>query len=308
MPLYHCICLMWANSTYYGTNSRMMTLFKMVNNLMIECSSKSLDPQSLFQGEPDESLKKLNESIEILELHKAAFKEYRDKLPEYIPKDDGEEKSPILWTFRVQDVFERFDYYMRRLYIIRNIFVTANEIWKLEKIELGGIKGRTLSKQLGQIHDEFQTLYMMWNGIQFDPLDPDPKLKLFEEQRLKFAEKSDMMERKIATILSQALDECFTIDSLVKLIQVAGASLLSRELIYPEVVEKLVKLIDFYNDDLDLVKELFDEGMETYKKFGVSGMKVDRRFPPVAGSIYWVRKLRNRINKPTEDIPNLELP
>lgn len=48
--LYHLICLMWAHSKYYGTNKRMIVLFKMINNMYIEASSKFLDPGSLFQG------------------------------------------------------------------------------------------------------------------------------------------------------------------------------------------------------------------------------------------------------------------
>jgi dynein heavy chain len=279
----------------------------MVNNMMIEGSAKSLDPQSLFQGDPDEGLKKLNMSIEILELHNGAFKEYRDSLPEFLQFAE-EGKNPIMWTFTAKDIFERFDHYMNRLYTIRDIFYTANEFWKLEKVDFEGIKGRVLSKQLIEIHDQFQTVYMMWNGIQFDPLDSDPKIKLFEEQRLKFMEQSDMMERKIATILSQAFDECYTIESLVKLIQVAGSSLLSRRLIYPEIVEKLVKIIDLYNEALELVKQNFDEGLDIYQKNGVIEMKVDKGFPPVAGTNYWIRKLRSRINRPTDDIPNLDLP
>lgn len=48
--LYHLVCLLWAHSIYYGTNKRMIVLFRMINNMYIESSSKFLDPGSLFQG------------------------------------------------------------------------------------------------------------------------------------------------------------------------------------------------------------------------------------------------------------------
>lgn len=66
----HCVCLLWAHSFYYGTNARMMILFKMVSNMMITEACKCLDPGSLFQGEPDECLIKVSNVIDILLYYK----------------------------------------------------------------------------------------------------------------------------------------------------------------------------------------------------------------------------------------------
>jgi dynein heavy chain, axonemal len=86
-PLYHVICMMWAHSKYYGLNNRMITLFRMINNLMIESATKYLDPGSLFQSEPDESLANIAKVVRILEEHKKCFKEYREKLPDSTPSE-----------------------------------------------------------------------------------------------------------------------------------------------------------------------------------------------------------------------------
>lgn len=303
LPLYHCICLMWAHSAYYGTNPRMMVFFRMINNLMIEQSAKSLDPATLFHGEPDESLTKLKKIIAILELYRTSFKTYRDKLPQFVPPG----KNPILWSFKVQDVFDRFDLYMKRLYLIREIFDTAAEFWKLQKIEIGGIKGRQLTSSLMDINDKFQALYQTWSNIKFDPLDPDPTVKHFENERKKYRDQADTMERKIATILSQAFEECFTIESTVKLIVIAG-SLVHRRIVLPEIAEKVNRMLDFYTVDLRLAKDSFEEQMELFKKHGVTGLIVDQGFPPVAGALFYIRKWRARLGKPIDELPNISLP
>lgn len=152
-PMYHCICLMWSLSKYYGLNSRMITLFRMINNLMIEAATKSLEPSSLFQAEPDESIQKLNKIIGILGIHRDTWQEYRDKLSDF--KKEDSHLSPILWTFQPKEIFERFDLFTERLCLIKEIFETANEFLKLEKIEIGGIKGRFLSRRVQEISEEF---------------------------------------------------------------------------------------------------------------------------------------------------------
>lgn len=300
--LYHVICMMWARSKYYGVNSRMTVLFRMVNNMMIESATKHLDPGSLFQGEPDESLVILGKVIRVLEFHRACFKTYRDKLSTFIRPNT----NPVMWTFRLNDIFERFDQFMERLYTIRNIFDTAHEFYKVEKIELGGLKGRNLSRGIQEIFSDFKNFYIKWSHIQFDPLDPSPKANQFERERKDFEQNAEVLERKLAAILVQAFDECYTIESLIKLIVVCG-SLLQRPIIFKEIKEKLDKLVDYYNKDLDTMKNYFDKGSEDIKAGGVDALQVDRGFPPVAGALTWIKKIKTRITKPIDDLPSIEI-
>lgn len=292
---------MWKHSKYYGVNSRMVVLFRMINNMMIESASKYLDPGSIFQGEPDESLVNLGKVIHVLEEHKACFKEYRDNLPSFATPG----KDPILWTFKPKDIFERFDKYMDRLYVIRDTFETAKEIFKVEKIELGGLKGRNLSRSIQEIFSEFKNIYLRWSQIQFDPLDPTPKRNYFDKEHKAFREESEVLERKLAAILVQAFDECYTIESLIKLIEICG-SLLQRPIIYEEIKDKLDNMIGLYSDDLDLVKNVFNNGVEIMNSGGVDALTVDRGFPPVTGALTWIKKMKIRITKPTEDLPNID--
>lgn len=280
----------------------MTVLFRMINNLMIESATKFLDPGSLFLGEPDESLVTLNKVIYIVEGHRDCFKIYRDKLPTFVLPDRSE---PIMWTFRPSDIFERYDKFMERLYVIRNIFDTANEFFKVEKIELGGLKGRNLSRSIQEIFNEFKNIYFKWSQIQFDPLDPTPLVNHFEEERKEFQDHAEVLERRLSAILVQAFDECYTMESLIKLVIVCG-SILKRPIIYHEIKDKLDNIVSFFSADLDLVKSIFDEGFETIQAKGVEALKVDKGFPPTAGALTWITKLKLRITKPTEELPNLD--
>ena len=52
---------------------------------------------------------------------------------------------------------------------------TVLEFTKLEKVELGGIKGKVLSQQVLNIFEAFQTEYKVFTEATYDCLDPsDP--------------------------------------------------------------------------------------------------------------------------------------
>lgn len=67
-PLMHCMGLLWANSRYYCVSERIVNLFKEVANMIITSCTDSLDPGSIFQGDPEEMHKKVTYCLESLQL------------------------------------------------------------------------------------------------------------------------------------------------------------------------------------------------------------------------------------------------
>ncbi len=43
-----------------------------------------------------------------------------------------------------------------RNHIVKEFFRTAQQFLKLEKVEIGGIRGRALSSRIGSVHEEFK--------------------------------------------------------------------------------------------------------------------------------------------------------
>ena len=53
-------------------------------------------------------------------------------------------------------MFKRFDSFVDRLNIIKEFFKTAQQFLKLEKVEIGGIRGKALSSRINSVHEEFK--------------------------------------------------------------------------------------------------------------------------------------------------------
>lgn len=303
-PLLHCICLLWAHSPYYAKNSRMVILFKVVNNMIINCATRALDPEALFQGEPYEVLAKLDQAVEMLNLWRDQYFVYKERLREYqLPNT-----TAIFWSFRPKDIFERYDLFLKRLAEVREILVTADDFMKLERVEIGGLKGRMISRQIKNIFDEFRDkIYKEWKEIKFDPLDPDAKKQHFKKQKKLFQENSDILEMRLAIQFRYAFEDCANLDQLIKLVHIGG-SLLSRPLVVQQIGEKLLSLMHLFNDDLDLIKNCYDKGVQGYELKGFNGVPIDGGFPNIAGTLMWLHKLRSRLQKPSGDMELLEFP
>lgn len=56
---------------------------------------------------------------------------------------------------------------------------TALEFMKLEKIEIGGIKGKVLSQQVVNIFEEFQVQYKVFTDATYNCLDPNDPVSFY---------------------------------------------------------------------------------------------------------------------------------
>lgn len=63
-PMLHVLCLMWRDSKHYPS-ANWPLLFKMIANMLIEESTKNLDPDSLFQNDIEDTMMKIDETVVI---------------------------------------------------------------------------------------------------------------------------------------------------------------------------------------------------------------------------------------------------
>ena len=91
-------------------------------------------------------------TLKIFNSFRNAFREFKGKLHTYFTG----EKKPKLWEFQEQLIFKRFDSFVDRLNIVKEFFRTAQQFLKLEKVEIGGIRGRALSSRICSVHEEFK--------------------------------------------------------------------------------------------------------------------------------------------------------
>ena len=100
----------------------------------------------------EEALDKVLVTLKIFNSFRSAFREFKAKLHKYFTGD----KKPKLWEFQEQLIFKRFDSFVERLNIVKEFFRTAQQFLKLEKVEIGGIRGRALSSRICSVHEEFK--------------------------------------------------------------------------------------------------------------------------------------------------------
>ncbi|CAH0551274.1 unnamed protein product [Brassicogethes aeneus] len=323
-PLLHVLGMIWGNSRYYCSSERMAVMLKMVANMLIEACNRTLDPDSLFQGESDESLEKVFKAIDIFEHFLANFEIVRNNLLSYFPeKEEGDEEpappppsppakgvdptveeeeeeleqeetfEPKGWNFHRRTVFQRLIDYKDRLKLISTVLKTQLEYMKLEKVELGGVGGRYLSQKCETVLEEFQKSYQAFSNIQYEIMNTEENDFVKDVEKF-FADIEDY-DNRLCAIFVAAFKDCYNLDQVFRLLVVLG-TLAERPLIVAQLGQQYIGILELFNNELNNVKKIYD-----------GGIVIDKYYPPVAGSLLWLDKLARRIGKPGEDFKALEL-
>ncbi|CAB3248907.1 unnamed protein product [Arctia plantaginis] len=299
-PMFHCIGMLWGNSRYYCNVEKLIPLLREVCNLVIQQCTNSIDPPSIFQGDVEEQLLKLRNALKLLNHFIDTYEMNRHKVATFFPPG----VMPVGWSFEFDRVFMRFNTYMKRLKMIENILEATMEILKLEKVEFCGLRGKTLSRECVKVLEEYQLKYAQLGTLAYDPADPEDES--FTEDYEKFQAILEDTDRKLASLFTQGLQECNDLDHFFKFFQIIG-DLFHRPIIKAELKPLLPKLLDLMHTNLDHLKEIFDEEMAKMKSSKEKPM-IDNYLPPVAGILWWIHKLRQRIQEPMEEFILFEDP
>ncbi|KAG8321110.1 hypothetical protein J6590_052486 [Homalodisca vitripennis] len=295
-PLMHVVCLVWANSRYYCNSGKIIILLKQICNLIIQQAKRYLDPTSIFQTDVDEAKQRVQLSITVLKTFREIFDEYKDNLVPFF-----KDRPPQLWTFHPNVIFGRFQLFLDRLHTIQWFFDTVLEFMKLERVEIGGLKGRALSSRIITVSREFNDHFTVFATKTYDVLDPEDPSFLIDYES--FQKNIEDLDRRLASILCQAFDDCSNLESVFKLIEIVG-SVLERPLIKEEFTTKYQMIVNMLEFEMSTSEELFNEHMEEFMTTG--RMPVAKNMPPVAGALQWTAQLRQRITLPVHSFKSLD--
>ncbi|KAK7863235.1 hypothetical protein R5R35_001448 [Gryllus longicercus] len=284
MPLVHVVCLVWSNSRYYCTSSKIIILLRQICNLLIQQAKKYLDPSSIFQSDVMEAKERIKDVVTTLTMFRKVFDNRREKIATYF-----EDREPVLWNFHPNMVFERFNAFLARLATIETFFDTVTEFMKLEKVEVGGLQGRALSAQIGGVFADFSELLLRFAAKAGDALAPEDGA--FARDYAAFQRRVEHLDRRLAALFCLAFDDCSNLESVFKLIEIVG-TVLDRPLIEREFTAKYAQVLDRLDQDVAVSEELYEEQMREYARSG--SMPVDLHMPPVAGAMRWARMLARR--------------
>ncbi|XP_014471080.1 PREDICTED: dynein beta chain, ciliary-like [Dinoponera quadriceps] len=294
-PLLHCVCLLWSNSKYYCTSTRIITLLVEISNLLISEAAKYLDQNTLFADDVGDSLTRLEHVINVLTYYVEMFETFRTKLDTYFKPPS----EPILWNFHDELIFGGITDFQKRLGEIKILFETAREYFKLERMELAGLKGRTLCSRIYDIHEKFVRIYNEFAELEYDILAAEDTR--FTDHVTSFLAKMEEFDRELASIFDRAFSECHNTEIMFKLMWIIG-SMGNRPIVMAQLWHNYEKLLQRIHERFDDIKVIFDGAFKDHDE-------IERgHFPPVASALCMLRQLRQRIDYPMQSVKLLDHP
>uniref|UniRef100_A0A8B9JC40 Uncharacterized protein n=1 Tax=Astyanax mexicanus TaxID=7994 RepID=A0A8B9JC40_ASTMX len=264
-PLMHTVCLVWANSKHYNTPARVIVLLQEFCNLFIQQARSHLNPEDILKGDVAESLAHVQTTLDVLMHFKSVFEDKRNSLSQY--QRNGMEVKP--WDFSSFMVFAGLDRFMERLKMIEvsALLLAVVDMMKLEKLEFGGVRGRSLSQQVVWLHEEFQERFKTFAEKSYDCLDVC-NLE-FEADFNDFKHKLEDTDRRLGTIFCQAFDDSCNLEHAFKVLDMFG-SLLERPLIAADSQKKYPVLITMFDKELNNCRTLYKKHIQSEEELGFS--------------------------------------
>lgn len=173
----------------------------------------------------------------------------------------------------------------------------------MEKVEIGGLKGRQLSLKITAIYIEFNQYFTAFASKTYDVLDPDDSK--FEGDFEIFQDRILELDMKLAAILCQSFDDCHNLESVFKLISIVG-SVLDRPKIKQEFTNKYSEILMMLDEEITTCENIYTFQMQYHLVNGF--LFVDRSFPATTSALRWVRQLGARITAPIKNFQSLRHP
>ena len=109
---------------------------------------------------------------------------------------------------------------------------TIVQFLKLERIDIGGMKGRVLTSAVVQIYEEFKTAVERFQSVTYDIMDVGAAK--FDEDFYQFRCAIKDLDRRLSSVLATGFEDLDTIQGRLKLFD-AFEGLLERPIIQDEL-------------------------------------------------------------------------
>lgn len=293
-PILHTVLLIWKNSEYYNTPTRIVILFKEICNALVEQSCRYMSGEQVFtlieNEEANIAVSNLGTIIDICNKFKINYFDYKDQADRECPNNR--------WRLQNNAIFSRLDAFLERCHDICDLTKTIIQFSKLAKIEIGCTKGRSLSESVHRIHRDFEIEVEKIQGVDYDIMDVERKE--FDEIYLVFRHSVKELERRLGAVICIGLDDNPTILGKFQLLDSFDGHLLDRFIIKDELESKHIDLLQAYNRDLKRVQQVFI----SHKNRPPEDTR--KNLPPVAGSLTWCRGLMQRVKIPMVKLLQLD--
>ena len=293
-PLLHILLLIWKNSTYYNTPSRLVVLIREICNSLIEQARRYLSGEQIFNlidnDEASIAVDQIKTTLLVCGSFKTAYFAYKSKASSECPDNP--------WRVQNNALFVRLDAFLERCHDILDLTKTIIQFSKLSKIEIGCTKGKTLTISIQQIFLDFQRSVNTMKSIQYDIMDVEASK--FDSDYFDFKQCVQEIERRLGAVICLGLDDCTTVYGKFQLLKSFDDDILDRSVIKEELEGKLIELIHAFGQDLKNVQEIFIVHRD------MPPQDTTRNLPPISGSLTWCRGLLQRVKLPMSQLALLD--
>ena len=289
-PIMHTLLLVWKHSKFYNTPARMVIIMRQLVNNVIAAGQRFLSGRSVLEMIAEENsataLLKLKTLLRVAGEFKRVYFRYKATAAVECPGNT--------WRISNLALFSRLDAFLERTYAVMDIAVVIVTFTKLEKVVIGGSKGKNLSTIVEGIYGNVKSAVVTLEHTPYDLLDIEEPA--FKEDAEKFKAVVRVLERRLAATLVAAFEDSSTFFARFKLLECFD-TLLERPLVQDELEKLHIQLVADLSVDLKLVQDHFlCERPEPM---------IARNLPPIAGTLNWCRALRERITDPMSKMRGL---
>jgi dynein heavy chain len=288
-PIFHTVLLIWKYSKYYNTPARLGILIREICNTIIAQAQRFVSGPQIFAAiqndETADAVQKIDKTLSVCN-------DFRKKYFDF--KDIAEQQGSGGWKIQSGALFARLDLFRERCRDILDFTRTIVQFFKLERVEIGGTKGKQLSAQVVAVFDEFKEAVELFQQVSYDIMHVEEKQ--FDEDFFRFRNSVKELDRRLATILANAFDDLNSIPGRTKLFD-NFEGLLERTILQDELERRYTALLVQYKEDLREVQDLFTENKQKVEA-NADDAPINSNMPPVTGAIYWANALRLRVEGP----------
>ncbi|CAF3388923.1 unnamed protein product [Rotaria sp. Silwood1] len=299
--LFHTLALVWANSVYNTNIDRFIGLLQQWTNLVILKIRDLLQPNDLFvDTDFDEPIQLINLSLETCLLYKRSYQRRKELLPSYFNDD----RQTLYWEIPESKIFERFDHFIDRLKMLKDILATAQECSIYESIELGGIDADELQNILQKVIGDFKSTYAVFRDLS-DDITNESNLDFLNAYKT-FRKIIFAGDERIANILHRCLHPCSShikttnIDDIYRLLRIFGSTL-QRNRLKNVINEYTNTLLNIIENALNEDQILFDEYIKDSSSIWLLSM------PKLISHYRWIEQLRQRIYNQIEPLKTIDI-
>ncbi|RVE68725.1 hypothetical protein OJAV_G00094270 [Oryzias javanicus] len=301
-PLMVTVCLLWANSRYPRYKSHFIFLLREIGGLLIKQAQAYLFPDKLLSEDASDGLRKLQKSLDILQLYRDSYENHGANLTKY--KKEGIRLEP--WSFDPAQVFLELDGFTVRLKTIKDILLMTLDLARLETLVVDGLNYQEFNMQIQQLHHQFLDAYKLFTEKAADKC-VDMIHKEFEVAAKELKEKTDCIYQQIRSIFCRVFDNVSVPCNAFKTVKMFG-SLLEHPIIAADAKDKFSSLLNMFDTELNGYQLLYNQHME--RLHCQDFVPMHWSFPPVAGELQWAQNLKVEIQdfiSNLKSIPHIDL-